>query len=156
MAGRPRKPTVLKLVTGTAQPCRINAKEPKPQRARPSPPEHISAKARTAWGYVSSLLDRMGVLTESDGLALEGLCEAYADMLAARQALEDRGEGLTYETTTKIGGRMIRSFPEVAMAAEADRRLAYWLGRFGLTPADRSRVSANADHGVVNPFAEFA
>ena len=38
---------------------------------------------------------------------------------------------------------MVRARPEVAMISDADRRVATWLARFGLTPADRSRVSAS-------------
>jgi phage terminase small subunit len=36
---------------------------------------------------------------------------------------------------------MIRARPEVAMIADADRRIMMWMSKFGLTPADRSRVS---------------
>ena len=148
---RPRKPTHLKIVAGTAQPCRTNSAEPKPARERPSPPAHLSDRAKVAWGAVSILLDRMGVLTEADTLALEGLCSAYADLVDARAALKlavPYGEGelaaagsLTYITEGKAGP-MIRTRPEMAVIADADRRVAMWLSKFGLTPADRSRVSA--------------
>ena len=63
---RPRKPSHLKVVAGTDQPCRTNKREPKPKRERPSPPAHLSDKAKTAWGAASIILDRMGVLTEAD------------------------------------------------------------------------------------------
>lgn len=150
---RPRKPTHLKVVAGTDQPCRTNKNEPKPRREKPSPPSHLSDKAKTAWGAVSVILDRMGVLTEADGYALEGLCEAYADLRLARDSLSAAGE-LYYETTNQSGGVMLRPRPEVAMISDADRRFAMWLAKFGLTPADRSRVSAALpDDG--NQFAEF-
>jgi P27 family predicted phage terminase small subunit len=156
MAGKgpPPKPTALKVVAGTDRPCRTNAAEPKPPRGRPSPPVHISDKARTAWAYVTVILDQMGVLTDADALAVEGLCEAYADVQAARAALAARDGALTYETQTKAGGRMVRAYPEMAMLADADRRLMAWMSRFGLTPADRSRVSMAPQTGG-NKFAEF-
>lgn len=153
MAGRPRKPTHLKLVTGTAQPCRMNRNEPKLPREIPSPPAHLSDKAKTAWGYVSVLLGDMGVVTRADRLALEGLCESYADLCSAREALVKR-KALTYETLNQSGSVMHRAFPEVAMIADADRRFQAWLAKFGLTPADRSRVSAG-DAPEVNEFAEL-
>lgn len=162
---RPRKPTHLKLVTGTAQKCRINENEPRLKRERPSPPDHISDKAKTAWGIVCLLLDEMGVLARADVLAVEGLCEAYAEMREARESLKQEikvgneviaaAGSLTYVTEGK-SGFMIRSRPEVAMINEADRRIAMWLAKFGLSPADRSRVSANVDPGASDPFAEFA
>jgi P27 family predicted phage terminase small subunit len=115
---RPRKPTHVKLVTGTHRPDRGPKNEPKPRRERPSPPAHLSDRAKAAWGAVSVILDRMGVLTEADGLALEGLCSAYCDLVTARACLAD-GD-LTYETTNAAGGIMIRARPEVAIAADAE------------------------------------
>lgn len=153
MPGRPRKPTHLKLVSGTAQPCRTNKNEPKLRREIPSPPSHLSDKAKSAWGYVSTLTDEMGILTRADRLALEGLCESYAEVCAHREALRKRGSW-TYETTNAAGGVMHRPFPEVAMLSDADRRFQSWLVKFGLTPADRSRVSA-ADDSARNAFADL-
>jgi hypothetical protein len=49
---------------------------------------------------------------------------------------------------------MIRVRPEVAMIADADRRLMAWLARFGLSPADRSRVSEIVGTQP-NPFLRF-
>ncbi|MDQ1077996.1 phage terminase small subunit P27 family [Pseudoroseomonas cervicalis] len=137
---RPRKPTHLKVVAGTERPSRVNKAEPKPRRKPPAPPSHLSDKAREAWAAVSVLLDRMGVLTEADGMAVEGLCEAYADLYAAREALSARG-GLTYETVSQTGAVMHRPYPEVSMIADADRRFRMWLASVGLTPADRSKVA---------------
>lgn len=153
MAGRPRKPTHLKLVTGTAQPSRMNPAEPKPRKARPTPPEHLSDRAKTAWGYVSALLERMGVLTEADGLALEGLCECYADRQECRKALRERGSR-AYETESVSGSVMHRAYPEVAMIADADRRFRMWLAAFGLSPADRSRVKSDGAQET-DPLADL-
>lgn len=153
MPGRPRKPTHLHIVAGTARPGRINPSEPKPRRERPVAPEWLSDKAKTAWAIISVILDRMGVLTEADGPALEGLCEAYADLREAREALRARGEA-TYETENGSGGRMVRAYPEAALVSDADRRYAMWLTKFGLTPADRSRVSAALSEDR-NEFADI-
>ncbi|MDO9711981.1 phage terminase small subunit P27 family [Paracraurococcus lichenis] len=153
MAGRPRKPTEIKVVTGTLQNYRANPNEPKPDRLVPMMPQHMSPHARAAWPYVCEVLDNMGVLTMADGIALEGLCEAYGDMRRGREALTRLGSD-TYETVGKDGNAMRRAYPEVAMVQDADRRLQSWLSKFGLTPADRSRVSARAAQ-TDNPFAEL-
>jgi phage terminase small subunit len=55
------------------------------------------------------------------------------------------GHRETYESVGK-NGTMQRVKPIFAALAEAERRLRDWLGRFGLTPADRSRVSTG-DNG---------
>lgn len=151
---RPRTPTALKLVKGTAQPCRTNRKEPKPRREIPSPPAHLSDRAKTAWGAVALILDRMGIVTEADGVALEGLCEAYADLVDARVRLRERGSP-TYKTISQTGSVMFRAYPEVAMVSDADRRLGFWLGRVGMTPADRSKVSAIDDKKDADPWADL-
>lgn len=151
---RPRTPTALKLIKGTDQPCRINKKEPKPVRAIPSPPDYLSDRAKTTWGAVAVLLDRMGVLTEADGLALEGLCEAHAELVAARAALAARG-GTTYESRTEGGAIIFRPYPEVTQIADADRRFRGWLSSVGMTPADRSRISVVGGADKKDPWADL-
>jgi P27 family predicted phage terminase small subunit len=95
----------------------------------------------------------MGVLTLADKLALESLCEAVADLRNARDALAARG-GVTYETVT-MTGVLHRAYPEVAMVADCDRRVRMWMASFGLTPADRSRVSLAAKTDENDPAARF-
>lgn len=151
---RPRTPTALKLVKGTARKDRTNKAEPKPRRVIPSPPEHLSDRARTAWGAMSVILDRMGVLTEADAVALEDLCETYAELVEARQALRDRGQA-TYEGGGEKSGTIYRSYPEVAQVADASRRLMALLTKFGMTPADRSRVSAAGEDDTSDPWADL-
>ncbi|EHH68391.1 hypothetical protein GMO_11610 [Gluconobacter morbifer G707] len=122
----------------------------------------------------------MGVLTSADGAALEALCLAISDEWEARDSLarsityqklvDDtdesgkktsrleehtiaEGGSQTYVTIGK-SGPMVRMRPEVAAIADANRRVAMWLARFGLTPADRSRVGA-AEEKKENPFADL-
>jgi phage terminase small subunit len=158
---RPRKPTLLKIVAGTTQPCRINANEPKPTRERPSSPAHLSNRGKAAWAEASIIADRMGVLTEADPIALEGLAEAIADIRAARASLDRpmmygdvvmAAAGERYYWTEGKGGPMRRARPEIADIADADRRVGAWVARFGISPADRSKVSATPAEKI-NPFA---
>nr|WP_165128975.1 phage terminase small subunit P27 family [Bradyrhizobium sp. 6(2017)]QIG99114.1 phage terminase small subunit P27 family [Bradyrhizobium sp. 6(2017)] len=142
MKGRRPAPTHLKLVKGNPGKRPLNSKEPKARRSRPSAPLHLSDKARETWGYVTGLLDRMGVLTEADGVALEMLCEAYADFLAARAELKSIGSDY-YTTETAGGDTMHRVHPAVAQRNDADRRIRAWLAEFGMTPSARARVKAD-------------
>lgn len=151
--GRPRTPTALKLVKGTAQACRINPGEPEPDRGIPDPPEHLSERALAAWPGIAGLLDGMGVLTRADGLVLEALCETYAELQAAREALRARGGETTYESiNVKTGSSMWKTYPEVGQIKDLDRRFAMWLAKVGLTPADRSRVSAVGGERNADPW----
>lgn len=144
MKGRRPKPSHLKLVTGVPGKRPVNAKEPRVARSRPSSPSHMSDKGRETWGYVTGLLDRMGVLTEIDAVALEMLCEAYADYLAAKAELKDFGSDY-YTTLTALGDKMHRAHPAVAQKNDADRRIRAWLSEFGMTPSARSRVKADGE-----------
>ena len=148
---RPRKPTHLKIVTGTLRRDRTNANEPTPRRTRPKPPAHLSDFGRAAWTEIAAIADTLGVLTAGDVLALEGLAEAVGDLRAARASL---AEALVYEGatvaeggarfywTSGAGGPMRRPRPELAAIADADRRVCSWVARFGLSPSDRSKVTA--------------
>lgn len=145
MKGRKPTPSHLKLVKGNPGRRPMNEHEPKPARSRPSAPAHVSEKARETWGYVSGLLDRMGILTEIDAVALEVLCEAYADFLAARAVLKAFGSNY-YETVNEAGSVMHRVHPAVAEVKDADRRIRAWLAEFGMTPSARSRVKVNGEN----------
>ena len=103
MRGRKPSPTQLKLVRGNPgkRPIRA-AGEPKPGHTLPEAPVHLSARAKAAWGQIAPILSRMGVLTEADAVALELLCEAYADYSEARDELRAFGSNY-YETTTRQG-----------------------------------------------------
>lgn len=151
---RPRTPTALKIVKGTAKKYRINKAEPKPSRGMPDCPDYLSDRAKEVWPLVSVLLDKMGVLTTADQYALIELCETYAELRTARATLKDRG-AQSYETMTKSGETIFRPYPEVTIIADADRRMRNWLASFGLTPADRSKVSAREKENE-NPWDEFA
>jgi len=84
----------------------------------------------------------------ADELALEQCVEAYADW---RQAMEIiAAEGTHYETTSQSGGTMIRAHPAVAMRSDAARRFQSLMSEFGLTPASRSKVSAQGGEGEVD------
>ncbi|MGB9088414.1 MAG: phage terminase small subunit P27 family [Pseudomonas farsensis] len=105
-----------------------------------------------AWGRLTVLLDRMGVLTEADGFALERLCDCYAEILALREMVDTQGR--TYETTSTQGELVLKANPAVAMLADVDRRFKSYLVEFGLTPAARSKVQVKQHDDEEDPLAE--
>ena len=153
MRGRKPLPTHLKIVQGNRGRRPLNGAEPTPTRARPRAPKHLSNRARRAWHVLAERLDRMGVLSEVDGIALEALCEAYADYLEARQVIA--AHGAYYTTTNSTGGTMQRAPPAVAVAKNADARVRAWLCEFGLTPSSRSRVAATSGATIEDPAGSY-
>lgn len=150
---RPRKPTRLKVIQGTAQNCRLNPDEPQFPAGIPAPPSHLSQAAREFWLELSELMASRGIIGIADGRSMECMAETYAELRAARAALAKYGAH-TYETSNGSGSTMYRAYPEVGIVSDCDRRLALWFSRFGLTPADRSRVSS-AGKAKVDAWDDF-
>ena len=136
--GRPRKPTALKLLTGNPGKRALPKHEPKPRAVSGLLcPDWMPDEGRALWARLEPLLSRLGVLTEADAEALAVLCDSWAEWLAARAVV--REQGATYFSQRGEAPR-----PEVRIADAAAKRFVTLLGRFGLTPADRAKVTAVA------------
>ena len=151
--GRPRKPTQLKLLTGTAQPCRLNKNEPKLEASNPSCPRHIKGRIRWAYRRLIRVVDPMQVLTKSDAIAVELAAQAYAEMAEASEVIEEKG--LTYESETEDGRMLVKTRPEVMIRSDAWRRLEKMLSHFGISPSSRSKVSVIGKLKEKDPFDDF-
>jgi P27 family predicted phage terminase small subunit len=145
-------PTAMKVLKGTAQPCRTNTKEPKLAVERPLVPKWLSEKAKEAYLDLSEILYGMQVLTKADRTALEMLCDAYAEYRQAREFVEQYG--MTYGVTTKEGDTLHKVYPQVAIASDAYKRVRSMMTEFGLTPASRSKVSAQGEEQK-DPLGEY-
>ena len=161
------KPTHLKVVAGNPGKRKLNKAEPKPKREIPSCPAYLSDAAKVAWGRLSVMLDRMGVLTEADAPALERLCDCYAEILECRDLIARDGRtysSVTTRTTSEDGEEttveevksLLKANPAVGMLADADKRFKSYLIEFGLTPAARSKVNAAPpEDDKKDPLQEF-
>lgn len=155
MGGRRPTPTALKLVKGNPGKRAINKKEPKPAKFDTDCPKHLSAKAQYAWDRLVVILDEMGVLTMADVLALERLCDCYADILAARELIKK--DGRIYKTVDANGNTLIKNNPAVNQLRAADAQFKSYLVEFGLTPAARSKIQVTNDgeENKEDPMQEF-
>lgn len=136
-------PTQMKVLKGTAQPCRTNKKEPKLPVERSLVPKWLSKRAQEAYVDLSDILIGVQVLTKADRTALEMLCDAYSEYRQAREFVE--GNGMTYTVTTKEGDVLHKVYPQVAIASDAYKRVRSMMTEFGLTPASRGKVSAQGE-----------
>lgn len=137
MAGRPRKPTALKVVGGTDRADRRNGAEPEPLLLDDiEPPAHLDAASAAVWRQIAPMLRRAQVLTEMDVIQLELTCNNIADY---RQARADRCGELVVDTSK--GGQMMSQL----LIAELTlcKRSHALLQDFGMNPAARSRVMVN-------------
>ncbi len=146
MAGRPPKPTQLKIIEGNPGKRPLRRGEPQPQRGIPSRPGWLSPEAKREWNRVAPELDRMGLLAEIDRALLAAYCECWATYVAAVKALRAKKEApeadgsaqasLTF-TTEKgyVGPR-----PEIGIAKAMVEKMMQLSARFGFTPSDRSKM----------------
>jgi P27 family predicted phage terminase small subunit len=131
-AGRPPKPTHLKVLQGTLRKHR-KRNEPEPEIALPECPPHLEGEAKSEWESMSEQLFSLGLLTRIDKAALAGYCQAWADWVEAMHELK-RGKVLRAKT-----GYPILS-PWWSIANKANEQMRAYLTEFGLTPASRSRI----------------
>jgi P27 family predicted phage terminase small subunit len=104
---------------------------------RPRMPRHLDKIARREWKQLCPMLERMGVLTEADGIALANLCVDYSILQQAQESLAKVG---LLSKTEKTG--MIHQSPLLNIIAVTTARVMRGLREFGLTPASRTRVTA--------------
>ena len=145
----PKKPTPLKILQGTDRADRRNKNEPKPGVSAQEPPEHLSEYAKEEWESMSKKLLPLGLLTELDGAALAGYCQAYGRWRLAEEQLNKTS--LVIKTQS---GNIIQN-PLVGIANKSIEHMRKFIGIFGLSPADRSRVSVEKPRQEENRFAKF-
>lgn len=145
-AGRPRKPTQLKVLTGTARADRLNPREPKAAAVDiPPPPSGLTRDERESWLELKAVVDPMRVATAADVVAFREMVGTLGILRALRRSL---AKGKIAEDG------LVR--PEVSAIAVYTKLMHAHLARWGLTPADRARVAAlEADKGAGSPLDQF-
>ena len=132
MAGRPRKPTALRLVHGTRDKHK-NKSEPMPKGIA-QPPDWMSDEAREHWWGLCPDLESIGLLTSIDTQAFAVYCQSYAELIQAEDELLKGGR----TQTTKDG--FVRKSPWLSVRDEAHKRMMQIGGQFGFSPASRTRI----------------
>ena len=149
-AGRKPKPTQMKVLQGTFRKDRANPAEPKPKKEMPPCPDFLEGMARKEYFRIGRKLERIGVLTEVDDLALIGLCQSWAEYLEATEQV--RKTGMLVKAPS---GYPILN-PYVTLANQALKRVKAFLTEFGMTPSSRTRIAAApADDSGANEWKDF-
>lgn len=135
MPGPPPKPTALKILEGNRGHQKLNLNEPKPTPGIGAVPSWMSAEGKRAWKVIVPELERLGLLTVIDGLALSAACSAYGEAVECRRYLKKNGR------TMKVGeAGYEQQRPEVSIEQKAWDRFHKFCTEFGLTAAARSRL----------------
>ena len=90
MAGRP-KPTTLKLIEGNPGKRPLPENEPTPYPKAPECPDDIDSGAQDVWKRLGPKLERLGLLTETDGDLFSMLCQIRSRLVWIHQEI-DKGD----------------------------------------------------------------
>lgn len=131
--GRPRKPTAVKKLQGTARKDRTPKREPKP-RTGVEAPAVLSKEARAEWDRLAPELERLGLLTIADRAQFAIYCDAVARWTKLTEKL-DKLDEMT-EAQGKAGYR--QQVAEVALQKSYGEIVSRLAGRFGLDPSARA------------------
>jgi P27 family predicted phage terminase small subunit len=146
--GRPRKPTRLKKLQGTLQPCRTPKNEWTPPVGAPPMPAHFKGDAAREWQRVVPILLAAGLVSACDGSTLEAYCETYARWKDAARTVTKEGQVID----TPFGAK---AHPAVKIENDARSQCMSYAQRFGLDPASRSRISTPAPKDTKDQAKEF-
>lgn len=138
MAGRPRKPTALKVVTGNPGKRALGRQEPDPTYLSDlTAPAHLAPQAAAVWDDLAPKLRAARVLTEIDAVALELACNAIATY---RLATAKAGETPLVKSP-ETGAVALN--PWMIVQSMTFKQATAVLREFGMTPAARTRVMVN-------------
>lgn len=155
--GPPPKPTALKILHGETRPSRLNNAEPQPGQTSVVPPDDLSEEALVIWDELADDLIRTGVLKPWDARLYGDYCEAVVSSREAQQHLDEEGEVIDYPVFNR-SGEEVSSRPVVnpwwKIRREAAEAMLKGAARFGLTPADRSRLQVNQGPAKDQPSNE--
>ena len=146
MAGRPPKPTALKLLEGNPGKRKITQDEPKPPPIAPECPTWLHRDAKREWKRIAPQLEAIGILTQIDMAVFAAYCQSYARWKEAEQKV--RKSGAT--AITPSGYEQVSAWEAIAKQREKDMLLC--AREFGFTPASRTRVSAKETGGTEDEF----
>jgi len=163
VAGRPKKPTKLKLIQGTFRKDRAVENEPQPESVVeiPRPPSYLNKYAKKMWKTLVGELVHKGILTVLDLPALEVCCETYGQYRLAHEAVfkpidPETGKRTKRTPAEYMEGRNSQTMPEYVAMTKAFTIFKGYLIEFGLTPASRSRLDIPKERGEeVDPMEKL-
>ena len=127
-----------------------NQAGPMPPVTLPDAPAMLSAEAMAEWQRVGTHLERLGLMTDIDVVALTAYCDAFGEWVAARRAFS-----LIQERNKITGGFMVRTpnggvqiAPLVSIIRAARSDMVRFASEFGMTPSARAGMDIDVSSGA--------
>ncbi len=140
--GRSPKPTVLKILKGTDQACRVRDDEPQPDSDNIQKPPNLSERAHKYWDQLIGLLTDARMLTNVDAYAFAALCEEAGIYFEASEQVQKTGLIVKGKN-----GYPVQS-PYLRIMNQSQGHMRKWFIEFGMTPSARTRVGTNGKKAV--------
>lgn len=158
MAGRPTKPTALKLVEGNRGKRALGKQEPDPTYLQDlSAPTWLSPAAKTVWDEIAPRLSKAKLLTEVDVQTLAMGCVALAQY---RKAVQATGEHLVKSKIVEIQGNPVESGEHINpwqfVQSMSFKQAMAVFERFGMSPAARTKIAIQPQEGLFGNGADPA
>jgi P27 family predicted phage terminase small subunit len=150
MRGRHPKPIELQILEGDPRKRGMGKlhqalnNQPKAERGLPPCPQHLRGRARRAWKFLATQLDRMNIAHRPDAMMLEGVCANYAMAVEAELLIATEGAILRepiFSRGKPTGAVRLRKHPALAVANSAWGLFRAFAGELGLSPVSRTRLS---------------
>lgn len=116
----------------------------RPPVEAPECPEHLEGEARAEWERIVPHLVALGLISKIDRAALAGYCDAWGEYVWACE----RVKALNAEDPSGERGRILSTpagYKQISVAQQIRNRALdqckQFLALFGMSPADRSRVT---------------
>jgi P27 family predicted phage terminase small subunit len=160
MSGPPPVPTKLKQLRGNPGHQKVNKREPQPKPCIPTRPEWMLPEAKREWNRIVPELAALGLISVLDRGAVAGGCQMWAMYVQAVKDIADNGTTFTITSVKKTAKSTVTTAgyegprPAVAMMMKSWQQYLAFCARFGLTPADRSRLSVPEKQDDVSDFLE--
>lgn len=151
--GRPPKPTSVLQLQKTYRDDRHSDRVVVDGDLPPDPVKWLSAKEKKVWEKWHPVLQRNGILKETDEVALGMLCKIFVRVMDMSKEFKTPKDMLT-EHMTDVGGLIDKVHPLYPLLVEAEKNLLRLLTEFGMTPVSRSKVKA-AMQGEKDPLDEL-
>lgn len=153
--GRPKKPTALHDLQGTARPSRTNELEPVLTGRLPDRPEWVDEDQLTSALYdqVAMYVHNMGVATEVDGIGLSMLADQLAIYIEMRRKVREEGTVITVKGSSGQDRQI--PHPCLPQMQSTITTIHKFLREYGLTPSSRPNVSVIDNEETVNTLDDF-
>lgn len=149
--GRPPKPTQIKKLQGTDQPCRTLKNEMQPEAiSLPECPAWLNDYAQDEWYIVTGELEALKMLSAMDIAMLASYCQQIAIIRIANEQLKSEDYALVVDTPNGA----LQPNPLLGIINKATDVALKIAGQFGFTPAARTRIRV-PEKPPEDPFTNY-